>query len=280
MKKMVLLLLLCILTCLKAADDEQPIFTFVVYGDNRSSHENHTAIIKQIALLNPNLVINTGDMVTVGLLSRSWTTFLKELVPLSKTPFYPVLGNHDVIGISGEKVFKKHFPDIYKLSSGKTYYSFTYPDTNPEILFIILDSHKSLKPDSPQGKFLSSEMQKSNPKLKMLAFHHPPYSPGAHGDTEATKKAVSPYMNNTGLRVVFNGHDHLYARQRVGNVWFVVAGGGGAPLTELRGNYSKGKDFFAALKHSFSQIKVYKDSLRVITYDKSGKVIDDFGVTR
>ena len=235
MKRIVVLLLFCLLACLQAADDEQPIFTFVVYGDNRSSHEIHKVIINQITSLHPDLVINTGDMVTIGMLSRSWTTFFKELAPLGKTPFYPALGNHDVIGISGEKVFKKHFPKIYKLSGGKTYYSFTYPDTNPEIHFIILDSQQSLKLDSQQSRFLASEIEKPNPKFKILAFHHPPYSPGAHGDTESTKKAISPYMNNTGLRLVLNGHDHLYARQKVGNVWFVVAGGGGAPLTELKG---------------------------------------------
>jgi acid phosphatase type 7 len=279
MYKLMLVLLLCLFAYVQAADDT-PIFTFAVYSDNQSNHATHKIVIAQIAKQHPNFIIHCGDMVQIGAISKSWNTFLKELAPISGTPFYPVIGNHDIFGSGGESILRKYFPDIYKMSGGKAYYSFVYPYKNPEIRVIVLNSNRPVDKESEQGRFLSEQLKTDFPAFRIVAVHVPAYSPGMHGNSKTMQRVFAQYLTGTTIGLVISGHDHIYARQKIENIWFMVDGSGGAPPYKIRTEYIKGKEFFATSKNGFTFIKVYSDHLQVLGIDKDGKVFDTYGIKR
>ncbi len=279
MFRLILILIICLSAFLQAADDT-PIFTFAVYGDNQDHHAMHKVILSQIIKQRPNFIIHVGDMVQIGAVSKSWRTFLNELNAISGTPFYPTIGNHDIFGSGGESIMKKYFPETYKMSGGKAYYSFVYPYKNPEIRFIILNSNRPMGPDSDQGSFLIDRLKTDYPVFRVIVCHVPPFSPGMHGNNKNMQRVLAPYMTGATIGLVLSGHDHIYARQKVGNIWFMVVGAGGAPPYKIRTDYQKGKEFFVASKNAFTFIKVYSDHLQVEGIDKDGKVFDSFGIKR
>ncbi len=89
-------------------------------------------------------------------------------------------------------------------------------------------------PDSPQGRWLSSQLR-DLPRCTLVAFHRPRFSSGdEHGDDPELASLWSG-LHKGGVDVVLNGHDHDYerfARQDAdgkpadGPVEFVVGTGG------------------------------------------------------
>ena len=65
-----------------------------------------------------------------------------------------------------------------------------------------------------------------------MLLHRPPYSSGAHGGIENPnlETHLVPLFEQYGVDMVFAGHDHHYERSYKSGVYYIVAGGGGAPL--------------------------------------------------
>lgn len=68
----------------------------VVYGDSRSGHAIHAQAIQSILDEDPDLVLNTGDVVERGTEEGDWDRYFTVAGPLiSKIPVYLTPGNHE-----------------------------------------------------------------------------------------------------------------------------------------------------------------------------------------
>jgi len=203
----------------------QPVpFRFAVYGDCRRHHPRHRAIVQRILQLDPAFVLNVGDLVQNGGEPQQWQTLDQIIAPLrDHAPYYPVRGNHDVGGNHYEAFF-----DLPTESGSERYYAFTHGNS----LFLALDSNADTlrQPDSPQSRWLERTLREAQAEHIFVFFHHPPFSIGPHGGDEDLRARWHPLFVEFGVRAVFNGHDHLYYRTCREGVWYVVTGGGGAPL--------------------------------------------------
>ena len=81
---------------LSCSQPEPEIQTLVVYGDSRSDHQAHRAVVSGIMAVNPATVYHTGDLVNDGRLQADWDTFNVVTAPMREAfDFYPALGNHE-----------------------------------------------------------------------------------------------------------------------------------------------------------------------------------------
>jgi predicted phosphodiesterase len=199
-------------------------FTLAAYGDTRTNRADHQAVVNSMVEHEPALVLHSGDLVDNGNVLSQWDIFFDTTKELMKnTPFYPVLGNHERNA--------QHYYDFFYLPTGggkenEQWYSFDYGNAH----FVCLDSDVRYSKD--QLTWLEDDLARASRSAQWIFvnFHHPPYSSGSHGSEFATMPDWLNAFEAYGVDVVINGHDHHYERSVNNDIWYIVAGGGGAPL--------------------------------------------------
>jgi tartrate-resistant acid phosphatase type 5 len=167
---------------------------------------------------------------------------------LARIPFFPALGNHD--GNETERhrdldAILDNFP--FPQNKPARYYSFTYGGLAQ---FFALDSTSNTESgparagyleDSPQFHWMQSEFAKPHPLWVIPYFHHPMFTAGPeHPPSLEQLRHWFSLFTNSGVRVVFSGHEHNFQASQVsaatGGIRFFISGAGG----ELRrGNVQK-----------------------------------------
>ncbi len=76
--------------------------------------------------------------------------------------------------------------------------------------------------------------------------------------------------------MVFNGHEHNYERSLVNSVYYIVSGGGGAPLYGMKYSNPYSQVFVKA--YHFCRLSLANNRLDVEVISKDGELIDLFSV--
>lgn len=204
-------------------------FRFVAYGDTRTYPRDHAAVIQAIIASEPAIFLHSGDLVENGSEYSQWgRQFFDPAADLMKnTTLFPALGNHE-----NNSHWYYDFFSLPAAESGSTteaWYSFDYSSAH----MITLDSCQSYAPGSTQYNWLVSDLQSpacANAAWRFVCLHHPAYSSGSHGGTSGVQQYLVPLFEQYDIDMVFNGHDHHYERSYKDGVYYIVTGGGGAPL--------------------------------------------------
>ena len=120
-------------------------FQFVVVGDRTGGANvegTFDLAAEQIRLLQPEFVINVGDMIEgysddPAELNAEWDEVDAMLAKMD-VPFFRTPGNHDIANAVAQEVWRERF--------GATHYSFVYGNT----LFLVLDSENPPR-EAPEG---------------------------------------------------------------------------------------------------------------------------------
>ncbi|MBI5490719.1 MAG: fibronectin type III domain-containing protein [Deltaproteobacteria bacterium] len=162
----------------------------------------------------PLFTLDTGDFIYDGSNTGQWPPEMNSTTPLSRvSPFFLVQGNHDDgpgegPGASFNKMF--NYPldgpdgvdDYYQFVAGNVLvvglsnYSYSF-DAQIDWLRTLLEAHVS------------------DVDWRVVFFHTPVWSSGAHGSNEnddARADRLVPLLDEFGVDVVLNGHDHDYER--------------------------------------------------------------------
>ena len=260
-------------------------FSFAVTGDNRTQDLVFSALCQTLAREKrpePEIVLHTGDLVADGREYEQWQKqfFTPAGAWLPGKAFFPVLGNHERDA--------RFYYDIFDLPGNESYYSFEYAGA----LFLMINSCKPFGEGSEQYQWIVKTLtEESREKYSWVfaAFHHPPYSSGPHnrtGDDGRVKEqpardaqdALEPLFEKFGVSAVFNGHDHIYERSRKNSIYYIVAGGGGAPLykkSETAREQNPYSEFFNSV-YSYVLVSVFKNRLLFQAIDIDGKIFDAF----
>jgi len=129
----------------KAFLNDPKDFQFVIVGDRTggaSAQKTFQHAMGQINLLQPEFVINVGDLIEgysdqSTELNAEWDGADSMLNTLDM-PFFRTPGNHDIANKTAREVWLKRY--------GATYYSFLYDD----VLFMVLDTEYN-RPSPPPG---------------------------------------------------------------------------------------------------------------------------------
>ena len=239
----------------------------IIYGDSRSHHAIHQKIVNRIMENNPDVVFHTGDLVNNGLNPEDWAMFNKITDSLRKiAEFYPALGNHE----ENSPLFFKNF----NLPNNGHWYSLDRQDVH----FIILDSNSVLSTDSEQYRWLEDNLKSVDKKTKfvIVIFHHPIFSSTKSHADEKGLMHIIPLFERYGVNMVFNGHAHNYERFYYNKIYYIVTGGGGAPL-HRRSHKAEYSELFRKVYH-FCKLSISGNQLTVTAIDINSKVVDEFTV--
>lgn len=185
--------------------------------------------------------------------------------------FYPSLGNHDWHALSRCPMSGHRLPYMaYFTLPGQQYY---YDFVKGPVHFFALDSddHEpdGITMDSVQYQWFVKQVKASNAPFKIVYFHHPPYSSGAHGPS----KAMQWNFAELGIDLVMAGHDHSYERIERDGVVYIVNGAGGQGLTKLKERDPASKIYYNR-HHGFNLITVTKNTLLIEFIDTKKRVQD------
>ena len=195
-------------------------FSFVLLGDVQVDHthkeeydlwENSLqAIIGSEKLNDFSFFVSVGDQVDYGVDELDYRFFL-EHDALYGITLAPTLGNHD----RDWHAFKMHFnlpneSDLYGLNAAGSNFYFTYND----VLFMSLNTNCT---NSDEHRAFMEETIAANPdaKWKIVLMHHGIFGASEHiyeDNVVTLKEELVPVLDELGIDVVLNGHDHTYCR--------------------------------------------------------------------
>jgi hypothetical protein len=274
------------------ADPSTP-FRFAVFGDCGSGSANQRAIATQVAAWAPALVLIAGDVVyESGTPSEITARYFEPYAELiDGIPFLPSLGNHDFRTDRGQPLLDALVLPTNDEDGTERYYSFDHGNAH----FAAVDSNTDLGPGSPQHAWLDADLSRSSATWKFVYFHHPPYSSSKHGSSLEIRRSLGPLLEERGVDVVFNGHDHDYERTLplqaetvVGaaedpdytdppGVIYVVTGAGGHTL------YPSGRSAFTAFSRSvyhFVAVDISGPNLALKAVLADGSVLDAMTIAK
>jgi MYXO-CTERM domain-containing protein len=260
----------------------------VFYGDSRSVPAEHEKIIQQVIAKNPEMVFESGDIVPLGNYGGTGlfaSGYLGEFFPkaqglVATTPFMAAPGNHDATSTLSSN-YGLVFPMPRNAGEAwRSYYAFPCGNS----LFVSLDSN--MPTDATQLKFLKDTLAAATANAAIVNvfvwFHHSPYSVGSgHGDDANVQAQWVPVFEAAGSKVkmVFTGHDHIYAHMQHGTspIAYVVSGGAGADLYDVT-KASAGTTVKSAKAYNFVVVHIAGAALGVTAYDDTGLPLDNFSL--
>ncbi len=252
------------------------LLRFAVYGDTRDGHDVHRRIVEGVLSFHPALVLQTGDLVHHGNAADEWRIFDDITGDMRRqVPYYPARGNHDV---APEGYYEQRVTQPV-LSGNKLYYSFEKGNLH----FVAIDTEQKVGPESEQGRWLEADLAQAQAAGRFIVpfFHRVAFSIGRHAadsDVLARKSILPPLFKRHGVRLVFQGHDHVYYRTVRDGIIYVVTGGGGAPLYDPEHpELGLPRDVFRKENH-FCIVDVYAGRITVTAYGSDRTELDRFEV--
>lgn len=300
----------------QAASTTQTVDTpadFLIVGDwgYDATQAPQTAVAQAMQAYVASQGITTGALLFLGdnfygdlpggVTSPRWQSQFEQMYPQSvfNCPAYAVPGNHDYQDAPDSKVdaelaYAQAGTSRWTMPS--TYYRFTFPEENPVITFLALDSNMpncATNPPPSDPSFYTPDASQvtaeqdwlaqmlaeplTTPFLAVMA-HHPVYSDGTWGDSATLINAWDPLLRQAGVHLYISGHDHdLEHLEFTGHpTSFCICGGGGAELRPLT-TTSMGP--FAQVVNGFSHLRVQQNLMTFRHLDSNGNVLHAFSKT-
>jgi tartrate-resistant acid phosphatase type 5 len=215
---------------------ESDTILFAVIGDYGKAGEPEEKVASMVKSWNPDFIITTGDnnyeSGEMSTIQQNISQYYGEYIYNYDAPveyqckgkafeeainrFFPSPGNHD----AGSREKLVPYLNFFTLPQQETFYKFVWGPVS----FYSLNSVTGDLDE--QEQWLFEQLDLSETPFNIVYFHHPPYSPGRHGNT---RKMQWDY-HGAGVDVVLAGHDHIYARvEKKGEegLYYIVNGLGG-----------------------------------------------------
>ncbi len=207
-----------------AAQTSDSAFSFIYLGDGQNDLKSRWSRTVRAAILadpDARFVIHAGDLINRANTDKEWGEwhhgggFFNAMVPVVPTP-----GNHEYFRDTAERLtLDPHWAA-----------QFTLPRNGPEglqesvyyldyqyVRIISLNSQLIMLDEearNAQLRWLEGVLA-NNPKLwTIVTMHHPVYSTSKRRDNAVLRELFKPVFDRYGVDLVFQGHDHTYARGR------------------------------------------------------------------
>ena len=228
-------------------------FTFAVLGDRTAGAEQpiFEQIIGTIKSLNPNLIINVGDLIEgyskiEATLMNEWDSVFTDLGDL-KEKFLFAAGNHDASDSLSKAIY------LSRIGYKKPYYSFSIGKNR----FVILDNsqqEKADKPDATEMQWLVSELSKYKKSDNIMCFMHRSFWFNARDNNKPD--TLHKLFVKYGVDYVFSGHDHDYVKMVWDGITYTMVGPSGSRYKVFR------KEEFGAFQN-FLLVSVKNDKVQI-----------------
>ncbi|WP_343704278.1 metallophosphoesterase family protein [Chitinophaga sp.] len=258
-------------------------FTFIYLGDGQTNLLSMwSRTIRKAYEMAPEarLMLHAGDLVNRGNRNVEWQQWFEAGGFIhSSIPSMPSPGNHEYY----------YTPEDSGMVSAFWRPQFTLPENGPAgleetcyyadvqgVRFISLNSQEIEinKANMLKQKAWLEEVLKNNPnQWTCLVFHHPVLSTKSTRDNKEVRGHFQPLFDKYKVDLVMQGHDHTYARGKVGNTVYVVSVSGPKmyeldpqPWMQKTGSYTQ----------LFQLVHVKGNKLRYESYTATGELFDAF----
>jgi acid phosphatase len=213
--------------------------TFLVIGDWGTGAIAQRKLAFQMAEVaktsQTRFIISTGDNFYPGgvdsvedtqwMSSFEWTYDAPALM----VPWYVTLGNHDHKGNIAAQLSYTNLSSRWRLPARYYMHSELLTDGTTADFFH-LDTTPIIKTcDRQQLVWLAGALANSNAAWKIVIGHHPLYAGGNHGDTPHLINLLRPLLEQFGVEVYLNGHDHHLEHVVIGGINYITSGAGSKP---------------------------------------------------
>ena len=245
-----------------------PLLRFAAIADTGTGDSGQYAVADAMAKYYEQkaypLVILAGDNIYPdGEIKLVKSVFEEPYKPLLSqgVEFRAVLGNHDIItdnGVPQIEYAPFHMPDRY------------YTFRQGSVQFFGIDTNVN-SPWKKQLAWLEQNLAASDAAWKIVFGHHPIYSSGFYGNTQAFIDDLSPLFAKYNVQLYLCGHDHDYERSKdIQGTTYIVHGGGAHP----RPVGKQATTAYAIAKRSFVVLEIYDREILTEAVDTDGKVFD------
>lgn len=184
-----------------------------------------------------DFILTGGDNVDIDVLKDDSITAYElynrfsEVIQLSPLKIYPAIGNHDrYSGARFEDPLREE--GLFESYLGESYYSFTHKSWH----FITLNTVQTIDGqyaiDEIQKNWLINDLKTIDKNTPLVLTCHVPfisvYTPATSNkygfDSFSNFREILNLFENYNLRLVLQGHQHLYEEVKVRNVQFITGG--------------------------------------------------------
>ncbi len=274
-----------------ASGNDKP-FTFVYFGDAQNSILSlWSRVIREANQHAPraSFMLHAGDLVGDMQYDAEWGEWfqaggwLNGMIPVVASP-----GNHeygDEIGLSPHWRPQFSFPLNGPPGLEETAYWFDYNNAR----IVSLNSNEKIE---EQREWLQKVLKDaSRPTWTFVTFHHPIFSAAKDRDNPEIRKAWQAILEDNGVDLVLQGHDHTYARSGLGgprnipegvrnkssNTVYVVSVSG-PKMYEIQESWEVSRIAYG--RQLFQVVKVDGDKLRYEARLASGEIYDAFTIEK
>ena len=265
-----------------ALPDRPGSIKFAAIGDaGRGDKAQHDVAAQMVAFrerFDFDFVVMLGDNVYDGGTPEDYRNkFERPYAELldDDVEFYAAIGNHDAANQISYEPFNM---------GGKRYYTFRADQsmlarlTDTDAQFFMIDTELL---DRAQLAWLDRELERSEARWKIAAFHRPIYTSGRYAKpARIFRAALEPLFLRHGLDVGLSGHEHFYQRttpQR-GITYFVSGGAGSLRRGDIRRQSLVASGF--DIDQHFMLFELTRDELFYQAISRTGHSIDAGSIRR
>jgi UDP-2,3-diacylglucosamine pyrophosphatase LpxH len=240
----ILLIILSGFTATNKKDETSFKFAFLtdihLSLDNSSGFNGFKKAIEDARTNQAEFIITGGDNMDIDVLGNNrdeavslFKRYKKELKNVG-IKIYPTIGNHDRF-MGNDKTSNMNNDGMYNKHISKSYYAFDYKNWH----FIVLNTVQSCNcngkycVDKKQRDWLKNHLKQIPKNTPIVVSAHVPflsvYYPVIEGkytstDTFINFKEIWDLFHEHNLKLVLQGHMHIYEEIKVKNVQFITAG--------------------------------------------------------
>ena len=258
-------------TTAPAADGADP-WTFLYFGDAQWGLDaGWSSVVDQAFAQHPDatLALTAGDQVNDGNDDHQWQQWFDAVAPWASTrSFLTVAGNHELYG--DEEMLRYRSQVQYPRNGPKGQDDLTYRVDVGDVRFITLNGNitdgLSDTTDNGLGAVQAAWLEEQladNPRTwTVVTIHQPMFSAAKLRDNLAQRSAFMPLLEEYGVDLVLQGHDHAYARGHLAEN--DVAGGYAGPTYVVANAGDKYYDLDPANRNNWT----INDAVRDAAADK------------
>lgn len=243
--KILLLLLFTVVLCISCNQNktEEDSFSFAFFTDihlNNGDNGCFDGLQKAIVTAEESgagFIITGGDNADIDVLktdtlaARDLFGRYKSIIENSPLEFRPTMGNHDRFwGIVSEE--KPHGETLFEEYIGPAYYSFDYKNWHFIILSTVQVVNDNYGVDSLQMEWIKNDLSNVDINTPVVVSCHVPmisvYTPAVKGmpgvDMFSNMGEVRDLFNNHNLKLVLQGHQHVYEEIKTRDIQYITAG--------------------------------------------------------
>jgi 3',5'-cyclic AMP phosphodiesterase CpdA len=270
-----------------AADKFEP-FSFTYFGDAQNGIRPLWARVARRAFAeNPNgrFFLYAGDLVNRANSDAEWGDLYNGPGWVNaRIPIIPVAGNHEIA--KDPRRLSDHWRPHFELplNGPKGLEESCYRLDFQGLRILVLNSNE---PPETQTQWLKDQLKDKSPLWTVVSFHHPIFSASRGRDNPLHRKEWKPVLEEGGVDLVLQGHDHTYGRSSMGSVT-PAKPGGATPVYVVSVSGSKMYELnpqpwmvrAAEDTQLYQHISLTKNRLEYVAKTAAGEVYDAFTLVK